>query len=510
VSNNWNDGYVTEVPYTYGYYRELSPSLQRFALLIQGYAPPTEGPYLELGFGQGLSACIHAAATDCTVWGTDFNPTQAANALSLASASGLDVQLFDDNFEQLLAHRSLPEFAFIAAHGIWSWVSNEARQQIVEILRCKLRVGGAAYFSYNTFPGWSAAYSLRHLLALQSDVMGNTGQGVVERLTNSVAFAQEIATKGAAYFKSNPLVTDRLNKLTAYDKHYLAHEYFNKNWQPMHFSEFANWLEPAKLEFAASAHLLEHVDTLNLLPEAQAKLKEIGNPGFRESVRDYFVNQQFRRDIFVRGNAKLSLLEQREALLETSVALLVHPDEISYTISGVLEVTIQEAIYRPLLELFATHKFRPHTLKELARHFPTLLWDQLMQAITILIGAGHMHPVQREDVIKRAKSKSQSLNKEICRRARSNAEIGFLASPVIGAGVKMSRFELMFMASRYAGNHKPQSWVEEAWATLQSQGQKLLKEGKALETPEENTAELQAHAQKFMARLPILMALHVA
>ena len=82
---DWTAGYVTELEYTYGYYRELSPSLLRLACLSAGVAPPSAKPlrYLELGYGQGLSINIHAAALDGEFWGTDFNPTQVAHARSI-------------------------------------------------------------------------------------------------------------------------------------------------------------------------------------------------------------------------------------------------------------------------------------------------------------------------------------------------------------------------------------------------------------------------------------------
>lgn len=510
MNENWNDGYVTEVPYTHGYYRELSPSLQRFALLFKGYAPPPDGPYLELGYGQGLSACIHAAASGCQVWATDFNPVQAAHAQSLARAAGLDAKLFDDSFGQLLEHAELPEFQFIGAHGIWSWISNEARQQIVELMRRRLGVGGAAYLSYNTFPGWSAAYSMRHLLALQADVMGNQGQGVVERLSASVDFAQGLVDSGAIYFQANPQVAARLGKLGTQDKHYLAHEYFNRNWQPMHFSEFAEWLTPAKVEFVGSAHMLDHVDTLNLLPPAQAKLNAVTHPMFKESVRDYLVNQQFRRDLYMRGPRRLSALDQREALMATSVALLVAPDEVSMTVTGVHEVTLQEAIYRPLLQLFASRNYKPCTMLELARSFPELTWDQLMQAIVIMVGAGHMHPAQPDATVKRVSQKTAALNKELLRRARGSGEVSYLASPVIGAGVLVNRFEQLFLLSRQNGKANQSAWVADAWALLQSQGQKLLHEGKVLDSDEANIQAIEQYAEKFAKRLPILIALGIA
>ena len=76
----WNEGYFTEGTYTYGYYRELSPVWQRFCLLANGYEIPEPGPdavHCELGFGQGVSVNIHAAATPGRYIGTDFNPAHA-------------------------------------------------------------------------------------------------------------------------------------------------------------------------------------------------------------------------------------------------------------------------------------------------------------------------------------------------------------------------------------------------------------------------------------------------
>lgn len=42
--------------------------------------PPEVGSACELGFGQGMSANLHAAASVVQWSGTDFNPAQAAFA----------------------------------------------------------------------------------------------------------------------------------------------------------------------------------------------------------------------------------------------------------------------------------------------------------------------------------------------------------------------------------------------------------------------------------------------
>jgi len=104
-STTWTAGYPTEIEYTYGYYRELCPTFLRLACLSAGIATAKTEPlrYLELGFGQGVSINIHAAANDGDFWGTDFNPSQAAHARELAEASGSSATLLDASFAELAA-----------------------------------------------------------------------------------------------------------------------------------------------------------------------------------------------------------------------------------------------------------------------------------------------------------------------------------------------------------------------------------------------------------------------
>lgn len=57
----------------------------------------------------------------------------------------------------------------------------------------------------------------------------------------------------------------------------------------------------------------------------------------------------------------------------------------------------------------------------------------------------------------------------------------------------------------------PVEFAKQVWQVVSSQGQKLIKEGKTLETLEENIAELTSQAKIFIEkRLPILKALQIA
>ena len=64
--------------------------------------------------------------------------------------------------------------------------------------------------------------------------------------------------------------------------------------------------------------------------------------------------------------------------------------------------------------------------------------------------------------------------------------------------------------ARELGKSTPQDWAQFAWQHLDAQGQRLIKDGKTLETPEENLHELNAQAVDLADKLPILKALQLA
>ena len=92
--SDWTAGYVADIGYTYGYYTELNPLRVRLAFLNAGLQPPSMGAACELGFGQGLSANLHAAASVVQWHGTDFNPAQAGFAQELAQVAESGAQLY--------------------------------------------------------------------------------------------------------------------------------------------------------------------------------------------------------------------------------------------------------------------------------------------------------------------------------------------------------------------------------------------------------------------------------
>jgi len=506
---DWTAGYVADIGYTFGYYQELNPMRLKLAFLNAGLSCPELGTACELGFGQGVSTNIHAAAT-LTQWsGTDFNPSQAAFAQELAHVTGNGAKLFDQAFDEFAARSDLPDFDYIGLHGIWSWISNDNRAVIVDFIRKKLKVGGVLYISYNTQPGWAAMVPMRDLLTEHSEVMGASGQGIVPRIDAALAFVDKLLAANPAYARANPAIAERVNKIKEQNRNYVAHEYFNRDWLPMSFADMARWLEPAKLGFACSANYLDFVDAINHTEDQQALLNELPDAMFRQTVRDFMVNQQFRKDYWVKGARKLSLLEQAEGLRAQTVVLTTHRADVSLKVTSYLgEATMSEAVYKPVLDALADHKPKTLAQLELATQSEGVNFPQLIQAVLMLIGAGHLASVQDEAAIHQAKKLTDKLNAHLMLKARASGDISFLASPVTGGGYAMARFPQLFLQALTQGKKQPHEWAQHVWGILAMQGQKIRKAGNTLETPEENLTELTEQANTFATKqLPLIKAL---
>lgn len=511
---DWTAGYVADIGYTFGYYTELNPLRVRLAFLNAGLVPPRMGAACELGFGQGMSANLHAAASVVQWHGTDFNPSQAAFAQELAGACGSGAQLFDQGFDAFCARGDLPEFDYIGLHGIWSWISDENRTVIVDFVRRKLKVGGVLYISYNTQPGWAAMVPMRDLLTEHAEVLGSDGAGIVSRINSALAFADQLLATNPTFARANPQVAERVQKIKEQNRHYVAHEYFNRDWQPMAFAQMARWLAPAKVQWACSANYLDAIDIVNLTAEQQTLLAGIPDPMFRQTTRDFCVNQQFRKDYWVKGARSLSGLEQAEALRAQRVILAQPRADVSLKVNGSLgEATMQEAVYSPILDLLADHK--PRSLGQLEQSLKgagsPIGLAQIQQATMLLSATGAILAVQDAEDAAKAQRTCDRINTHLMLKARASSELSYLASPVVGGGVAVPRFHQLFLLARQQGHKQPADWAQFVWNLLAAQGQRLVKEGATLESAEDNLAELTAQAQTFAAKhLPILRSLQMA
>jgi trans-aconitate methyltransferase len=508
----WTGGYVAELPYTFGFYRELTPAIHNFALAVKGFAQSGAAKesftYCELGCGQGVSVALLAAAhPGARFYATDFNPTHAAHGRRLAAAAGLtNITFFDDSFEELAA-RDLPEMDCIALHGVYSWISPEARRSIVAFIRKRLKVGGVVYNSYNSLPGWAAAVPMRDMMVAHA--AGSTAP-IAQRIEAAIGFATKVEASGSKYFQANPTLKVRLERLAGMSRNYLAHEYFNRDWHPMYFRDVAREMAEAKLDFVGSAHLTDHVDAVNLTTEQAQLLAETPDPMLQETLRDFMTNQQFRRDLYVRGPFRLAILDQLDQLRNMRFALSQAPADTPRTIAGLNgEATLQPEVYDPIINALGNG---PITLRQLgdAPGVSGMDAPRVIQALTILVGGGSLQP--SPDLGAKAdaerKRSTELFNRAMMELSRHSNDYAFLASPVTCGGVQVDRFDQLFLLAQRNGQTDAVAFV---WNVLLQQNQRMIRDGKLMQTAEENIADLtERHTIFVNKRLPVLKQLDIA
>ena len=80
----------------------------------------------------------------------------------------------------------------------------------------------------------------------------------------------------------------------------------------------------------------------------------------------------------------------------------------------------------------------------------------------------------------------------------------------MGGGFAVSRFQQLFLRAESEGKTSAADLAASVWAILKGLNQKIIKEGKQLESDAENLAELQQQAETYIAKQrPVLHALQI-
>jgi hypothetical protein len=493
--SGWDGGYVTDISYLPGYYRQQSPTHLAAACLLHGVLPPpiaADRPlvYVELGCGHGYGALVLAACNPAwRVVGIDLMPVHIAAARGLAEETGITNACFLEadlaTLAESRAGAALPEADVVTLHGVWSWVAEPVRAGIVRLLAAKLKPGGIAHLSYNALPGWQGALGMQRVVR---EAGGRAGGRSDRQATAGLALVHELAAAEAVHLAGSGVIDTVLAHAGRVSPHYLAHEYMNAGWQPCFHADVAATLAGARLEWVASASLLENFAELMLDAPARAIMDRYDDPVMRELVKDMFLQRVFRHDVFVKGARRFDAAVRDAALDAVRVALLRLPDRFEYTAKVAAgEAELDRDVFEPAVAALGDG---PRTLGELlalkrrpgARN-PAELLGMLVGTEQAVVVLGDPAPPPPAAV---------RLNRAAARlfpRAENlNATLG-LATGGIGTGVPCQMLDL-WVYGRLADGIEPDA---AAWS-------RTLAEGR----PEEERAGLEAFMRRTLEeRVPV-------
>jgi SAM-dependent methyltransferase len=399
--SDWGGGYVTDIPYSIGYYRTQSPIRMAIAATIGGTRAPIPGAddpvtMLELGCGYGYTSLAFAASNpNWKIVAVDFNPTHIAEARDWAAQAGItNVTFVEGDFarwEDDPILRDLPQMDFVTMHGIWSWIPAPAKAGIVRLLGKKVAPGGLVHVSYNTAAGWidmmPPARLIReagHRTVGRSNVKAQAGLRLIQDLLKAEAHV----------LHNRPGVTSRMKMLERANLNYLAHEFMNEEWAPCYFADVAATMAEAKLEWIAASDLTENFPEL-MMNEAQREIvNRYEDPIMREMIKDVCTPRALRHDIFVRGTRHLSVPERNQVLMDISLTLTQPVSTLPASVDVAAgKAELNEAFYGPIVRGLVNGPRRMRDLLEL----PDIVGrrDNPSELIAILSTAGMAEPTIR-------------------------------------------------------------------------------------------------------------------
>ncbi len=498
--SSW-DGYVADIPYVSEYYANLSPHKLNLACLIHGINPPSFGmgsAYLELGCGFGITLLALAAANpEAQFVGVDYLGEHIQKAKRLASVAQLkNIKFLKAEFGDLAMGKPGlgGPYSYIVAHGVYTWISRRKRIDIQNILKKYLAKNGLLFLGYNALPGWTNILPAQHLLRELSKTSGVAGS---EGVSDAISRMKAMISAGAKNLEpmqnmANLMVPDDDLSLP-----YIVHEYLHDGWEPMYLQDVARDMKKVGLNFVGPVNLLSSLPFLIYTEDQRSLMDSFEEPLQREQMGDYFRPTFLREDIFIRGGEKLDQGKSEEMLAKLMFAGTGRESLKIGKNEGTFTATLDENIYRPMLEAL---KEGPRT----AQFLMTLSQSKkrqisLSEIVSILLGvrlAVHLPQPGLNCPRSAFKLTGALLEDLIAQKLKTTA---LIITPKRGDAMSVDLFELaVYMAICKRLKPGDREFVEQVWSPFFRAGQALVEDGKIIKDEATKSELLTSKAIKLL------------
>ena len=280
--------------------------LEAYGTLVGLNTPPAKtARVLELGATYGgniISQAVHNP--EATFVGIELSQDQVEKGNKIISDAKLDnVSLIQGdimNFDEILG-----TFDYIIAHGFYSWISDEMKDKLLDIISNHLADNGIAYVSYNTYPGWHTMEEVRQLMLFANrdhDELTHKEKVLRGKTVGSLVGSQILNYDNLK--ERNSKFLGALRSVMQKDDYYVGHDHLEPHNDPCYFYQFNDHLKAHNLTYVCDADLtLSMVRTYDesiadklekLAPNSQAD---------QEQYLDFMLDTTFRKSIICKERA---------------------------------------------------------------------------------------------------------------------------------------------------------------------------------------------------------------
>ena len=280
--------------------------LEAYGTLV-GLKPPTAktARVLELGATYGgniISQAVHNP--EATFIGIELSQDQVEKGNKIISDAKLDnVSLLQGDI--LNFDKSLGNFDYIIAHGFYSWISDEMKDKLLDIISHHLADNGIAYVSYNTYPGWHTMEEVRQLMLFANrgyDELTHKEKVLRGKTVGSLVGAQILNYDNLK--ERNSKFLGALRSVMQKDDYYVGHDHLEPHNDPCYFYQFNDHLKAHNLSYVCDADLT--LSMVRTYDESIAdKLEKLAHnsQADQEQYLDFMLDTTFRKSIICKESA---------------------------------------------------------------------------------------------------------------------------------------------------------------------------------------------------------------
>ena len=280
--------------------------LEGYGTLV-GLKPPTAktARVLELGATYGGNIISQAAHNpEATFVGIELSQDQVEKGNKIIGDAKLDnVSLVQGdilNFDE-----SMGTFDYIIAHGFYSWISDEMKDKLLDIISNHLADNGIAYVSYNTYPGWHTMEEVRQLMLFAN--RGHDESTHKEKVLRGKTVGSLVGAQILNYDnlkERNSKFLGALRSVMQKDDYYVGHDHLEPHNDPCYLYQFNDHLKTHNLAYVGDADLT--LSMVRTYDESIAdKLEQLApnSQADQEQYLDFMLDTTFRKSIICKASA---------------------------------------------------------------------------------------------------------------------------------------------------------------------------------------------------------------
>ena len=294
-------GYLSQ-PFPYA----SAPFLESYARLLGlSPAPASTARILEIGSSYGGNLISQALFyPKATFTGIEIAPTQVSVGKTYIDQLGItNLELLEGDVNE--SHHHLGTYDYIIAHGFYSWVDEDTKNNFLRLCKEHLGSNGILYMSYNTYPGWHKMDSVRALLEFANKDIDTLNHR--EKVRHGKTVASKLGTLMLEYDtvknQQGPFLQSLRQTLQKQDC-YVGHDHLEPVNTPVYFHQCMDHMAEHGFTYLCDCDLnLSFPDVYD--ETLRTRLQDLAphDPLAREQYIDFMLNTAFRKSLFTHKGA---------------------------------------------------------------------------------------------------------------------------------------------------------------------------------------------------------------